>query len=105
MKPAKATATAIKTQNLTRCFIVSLRGESLCILAPAHSYDECGIQLPAGQMRTKPPAGSEQRLTGVKGYVDEPFTQAIVFPSVLFDRYTRDRNLAESVYAASALMG
>ncbi|MBS1704856.1 MAG: TIGR03790 family protein [Armatimonadetes bacterium] len=43
----------------------------------------------------------EQGVTGVKGYVSEPYTFALADPSVLFDRYTRGFNLAESFYAAS----
>jgi len=41
----------------------------------------------------------------VKGYVDEPLVQAIAEPSILFERYTRGWTLAESFYAASALVG
>ena len=43
----------------------------------------------------------EAKVTGVKGYCDEPFLLAVASPSVLFDRYTRGWNLAESFYAAS----
>ncbi len=43
----------------------------------------------------------EDKVTGVKGYVDEPYTLAMAHPDVLFDRYTRGWNLAESFYAAS----
>jgi uncharacterized protein (TIGR03790 family) len=39
--------------------------------------------------------------TGVKGYVYEPYVLAIASASILFDRYTSGRNLAESFYAAS----
>jgi uncharacterized protein (TIGR03790 family) len=39
--------------------------------------------------------------TGVKGYVSEPYTLALADVSILFDRYTRGANLAESFYAAS----
>jgi len=46
-----------------------------------------------------------QGVTGVKGYSDEPLVQAIASPSILFDRYTRGWTLAESFYAASALVG
>ncbi|RYG70952.1 TIGR03790 family protein, partial [bacterium] len=42
-------------------------------------------------------------VTGVKGYVSEPFTIALARPDVLFDRYTAGRNLAESFYAASPI--
>jgi hypothetical protein len=41
----------------------------------------------------------------VKGYTDEPLTQAVASPSIMFDRYTRGWTLAESLYAASALVG
>ena len=47
----------------------------------------------------------ESRVTGVKGYCDEPFLLAVASPSVLFDRYTRGWNLAESFYAASRFVG
>lgn len=43
-------------------------------------------------------------VTGVKGYVSEPFTFALAKPSILFDRYTDGRNLAESFYAASQFL-
>ncbi len=43
----------------------------------------------------------EGGVTGVKGYVDEPYTLAMAHPDILFDRYTRGWNLAESFYAAS----
>jgi uncharacterized protein (TIGR03790 family) len=46
-----------------------------------------------------------QGVTGVKGYTDEPLLQAIASPSILFERYTRGWTLAESMYAASALVG
>lgn len=40
-------------------------------------------------------------VTGVKGYVSEPYTFALAQPDILFDRYTDGFNLAESFYAAS----
>jgi hypothetical protein len=43
----------------------------------------------------------EEGLTGVKGYVYEPFSFAMAAVSVLFDRYTNGYNLAESFYMAS----
>lgn len=46
-----------------------------------------------------------QGVTGAKAYTDEPLVQAIASPSILFDRYTRGWTLAESFYAASALVG
>lgn len=46
----------------------------------------------------------EQGVTGVKGYVSEPWTIALARVDVLFDRYTRGSNLAESFYAASQLI-
>jgi uncharacterized protein (TIGR03790 family) len=46
-----------------------------------------------------------QGVTGVKGYVDEPLVQAVASPSIVFDRYTQGWTLAESLYAASALVG
>jgi|SRR2546430_1158379 len=46
-----------------------------------------------------------QGVSGVKGYTDEPLTQAVASPSIMFDRYTRGWTLAESLYAASALVG
>jgi uncharacterized protein (TIGR03790 family) len=45
------------------------------------------------------------RITGVKGYCDEPLLQAVASPTVLFDRYTRGWTLAESFYAASRVTG
>lgn len=43
-------------------------------------------------------------VTGIKGYVNEPFAVALARPHILFDRYTKGRNLAESFYAASPLI-
>lgn len=40
-------------------------------------------------------------VTGVKGYVSEPYTFALAKPDILFDRYTSGFNLAESFYMAS----
>lgn len=42
-----------------------------------------------------------QGVTGVKGYVYEPYTVALAEADILFDRYTSGRNLAESFYSAS----
>ncbi len=47
----------------------------------------------------------ESRVTGVKGYCDEPFLPAIASPTILFDRYTKGWTLAESFYAASRFVG
>lgn len=46
----------------------------------------------------------QQGVTGVKGYVSEPYTFALARPEILFDRYTKGRNLAESFYAASLVL-
>jgi len=45
-----------------------------------------------------------QGVTGVKGYVSEPFTFALCHSDILFDRYTSGANLAESFYAATPLV-
>ncbi len=45
-----------------------------------------------------------QGVTGVKGYVSEPFTFSLVHPQILFDRYTSGFNLAESFYMASPIL-
>ena len=45
-----------------------------------------------------------QGITGVKGYVSEPFTFALARPEILFDRYTKGYNLAESFYMASLVI-
>jgi uncharacterized protein (TIGR03790 family) len=45
-----------------------------------------------------------QGVTGVKGYVSEPFTVALCRSDILFDRYFNGFNLAESFYAASPLV-
>lgn len=47
----------------------------------------------------------ECRVTGVKGYCDEPLLTAVASPTILFDRYTRGWTLAESFYAASRWTG
>lgn len=46
----------------------------------------------------------QQGVTGVKGYVSEPYTFALAHPDILFDRYTSGRNLAESFYSASLVI-
>lgn len=46
----------------------------------------------------------EDGVTGVKGYVSEPYTFALAKPDLLFDRYTKGFNLAESFYAASLVL-
>lgn len=46
----------------------------------------------------------EQGVTGVKGYVSEPYTIALANPAILFDRYLRGFTLAESFYAASRMV-
>lgn len=43
----------------------------------------------------------DNKVTGAKGYCDEPFLPAIASPTILFDRYTKGWTLAESFYAAS----
>ncbi len=45
-----------------------------------------------------------QGATGIKGYVSEPYTVALARPNILFDRYTKGFNLAESFYMASPLI-
>ncbi len=45
-----------------------------------------------------------QGVTGVKGYVSEPFTVALCRADILFDRYMNGFNLAESFYASSPLV-
>jgi uncharacterized protein (TIGR03790 family) len=46
----------------------------------------------------------EQGVTGVKGYVSEPYTIALADPQILFNRYLRGFTLAESFYAASRMI-
>lgn len=45
-----------------------------------------------------------QGVTGVKGYVSEPFTFALCRSEILFDKYMNGANLAESFYAASPIV-
>jgi uncharacterized protein (TIGR03790 family) len=45
------------------------------------------------------------RVTGVKGYCNEPLLVAVASPTILFDRYTSGWTLAESFYAASRFVG
>jgi uncharacterized protein (TIGR03790 family) len=45
-----------------------------------------------------------QGVTGVKGYVSEPFTFALARPHILFDRYTSGFTLAESFAMASPIL-
>ena len=46
----------------------------------------------------------EQGVTGVKGYVSEPYTFALARPQILFERYVSGYNLAESFYMASPVI-
>lgn len=46
-----------------------------------------------------------QGISGVKGYVTEPYLDSIAVPTVYMDFYTSGRNLAESFYAASRFVG
>ncbi len=46
----------------------------------------------------------EQGVTGVAGYVSEPYTFGLARPDILFDRYTKGFNLGESFAAASPLV-
>lgn len=46
----------------------------------------------------------EGGVTGVKGYVSEPYGSALARVPILFDRYTRGFTLAESFYAASPVI-
>ena len=46
----------------------------------------------------------EEGVTGVKGYVSEPYGYALARAPILFDRYTRGFTLAESFYAASPMI-
>lgn len=43
-------------------------------------------------------------VTGVKGYVSEPYTFSMARADILFDRYTRGWTLAESFYCASPVL-
>ena len=43
----------------------------------------------------------KQGVTGCKGYVSEPYADAIARADILFERYTAGYNLAESFYMAS----
>lgn len=45
----------------------------------------------------------KQGVTGVKGYASEPYVFAMARPEILFDRYTKGYNLAESMYMASPI--
>ena len=47
----------------------------------------------------------ENGVTGVKGYVFEPYTTAMSRVNYLFDRWTNGYNLAESFYASSYCLG
>jgi uncharacterized protein (TIGR03790 family) len=44
-------------------------------------------------------------VSGVKGYVYEPFLSAIAHPDILYDRYTDGYTMAESYYMASNFIG
>jgi len=44
-------------------------------------------------------------VTGAKGYVNEPYIDAVAHPDILFSRYVDGYNLAESYYMASRYVG
>lgn len=46
----------------------------------------------------------QQGVTGVIGYVSEPYASALARPDFMFDRYTEGANLAESFYASMPLI-
>jgi uncharacterized protein (TIGR03790 family) len=46
-----------------------------------------------------------ENVTGIKGYVYEPFLTAVAHPDILFERYTAGFNLADSYRMASQYMG
>ena len=45
-----------------------------------------------------------QGASGVCGYVSEPYVAYTTYPDILFDRYTKGFNLAESFYAACPML-
>ena len=45
-----------------------------------------------------------QGVTGVKGYVSEPYTFSLCRVDILFDNYTNGRNLAESFWSSTPLL-
>ncbi|RYG25086.1 TIGR03790 family protein [bacterium] len=45
-----------------------------------------------------------QGITGVKGYVSEPYTFALARPDILFDRYTSGYTMVESFFMASQVV-
>ncbi len=47
----------------------------------------------------------DEGVSGVKGYTNEPYISAIADGHILFARYTRGYNLAESFWAASHVVG
>ena len=47
----------------------------------------------------------EDGVSGVKGYVYEPYLTAVSYPSVLLSSYATGYNMAESYYASNRLMG
>lgn len=46
----------------------------------------------------------EQGVTGVIGYVSEPYASALARPDYMFDRYTEGANLAESFYSSIPML-
>ena len=58
-------------------------------------------KIPAGTQRSFITVPVTNGVTGIKGYVQEPYVYAVALPDILFDRYTSGYNLAESFYAAS----
>ena len=69
---------------------------------------ETFVSTSARSLRKPVPAGQSaigdlvaQGVTGVKGYVNEPYSLALAKADILLDRYTSGYNLAESFYMAS----
>jgi len=84
--------------------------------APANTYLNGAIGETAvstsGRSLAYPPSYGQSLITdwiaegisGMKGYVAEPYMTAIAHPDILFDKYTDGYNLADSYYSASQVV-
>jgi uncharacterized protein (TIGR03790 family) len=66
--------------------------------------DRTGFNYPNGQPQSLIADLIAQGVTGCKGYVSEPYVDAIARADILFDRYTSGYTLAESFYMASQIL-
>jgi len=82
----------------------SLRFEPGAIVETAVSTSGSNIRFPGGG-QSQIAQLVRNGVTGIKGYVAEPFLRSVAMPNMLFRNYTSGLNLAESFYASSSFLG